>query len=183
VICNVTECIRKVHRRGMCQVHYNQWRLENRDQVRYQRANEPVNERFWRQVQGDGADTCWTWIGTTDRDGYGKIVVHGQWISAHRFAYEALRAEIPAGLQIDHLCRNRACVNPWHLEPVTHRVNQWRRNFSLDGRPLHSDTHCPSGHARNEVNLYVSAGGVRSCRACNRAAQRRRRARIKAVTR
>lgn len=182
MICDVSECNRSAHRRRMCSTHYGQWRQENPDKVRRYRTHGPLNERFWRQVNGDSAATCWTWTGTTDKDGYGKFVECGQWIASHRFAYEALRAEIPAGLQIDHLCRNRACVNPWHMEPVTHRVNQWRR-ASRTGEPLHSTTHCPSGHELNALNLYISPEGGRTCRPCNRAVQSRRKARIKAVAR
>lgn len=82
---------------------------------------------FWRTVRGGDVDTCWI---------RGNTSTYVQWwdhrrcrvTSAHRFAYELMRADIPEGLQIDHLCSNPPCVNPWHLEPVTVRENV-RRSF------------------------------------------------------
>lgn len=87
----------------------------------------PVEIRFWQKVSGQGVDSCWLWQGATTVNGYGRFVPRrGIWVLSHRWAYEAMRAEIPAGLDMDHLCRTRACVNPWHLEPVTRQVNALR---------------------------------------------------------
>jgi hypothetical protein len=78
---------------------------------------------FWNQVQAADADACWVWRGFLHR-GYGRF----NHVLAHRFAYEQLRGEIPAGLGLDHLCETSACVNPWHLEPVPQTENSRRKS-------------------------------------------------------
>lgn len=97
----------------------------------------------------------------------------GKQIVAHRFAYESMRANIPSGLQLDHLCRTRLCVNPWHLEPVTARVNILRS----EGAAAHNarQTACLRGHAFTEENTLL-LNGRRCCRACNRRKARLNRA-------
>jgi hypothetical protein len=107
-------------------------------------------------VNGD----CWEWTGPRDRDGYGKCS-YGR--RAHRLAYERLKGPIPEGLVIDHLCRNRACVNPAHLEPVTIAENN-RRGI----QPSASKTHCVNGHEYDPENTYLRPNGHRDCRACIR---------------
>ena len=87
-------------------------------------------ERFWHRVRQHGRDpveACWVWIGSRRTGGYGQLTVDGACIGAHRLAYEALRAPIPDGLILDHLCELTPCVNPWHLEPVTYSENNRRR--------------------------------------------------------
>lgn len=74
-------------------------------------------------MQKADALECWLWIGPLDRYGYGKYRRSNRHTGAHRIAYQLLVGEIPEGLVIDHLCRNRACVNPWHMDPVTNREN------------------------------------------------------------
>ena len=127
-------------------------------------------ERFWVKVIGGDVDTCWVWIGAIDRDGYGVFTpVRGQGLyKAHRLAYEILRGHIPPGLVIDHLCRNRACVNPWHLEPVTIRENNLRAAAYANSR-----THCRRGHEWTSENTRIDVlRGVRHCRSCGRDHQR-----------
>lgn len=106
-------------------------------------------------------EACWIWTGYTNRDGYG----HWNKEQAHRVFYEHLIGPIPPGLQIDHLCRVRACVNPNHLEPVTIRENCLRSQSvaaKLAGR-----THCINGHEFTPENTRNTLG-FRVCRACDR---------------
>jgi hypothetical protein len=85
-----------------------------------------VIERFKSYIIYRPGTRCWLWCGSTDTSGYGKILVRRKLIPAHRLAYEYYVGPIPAGLEIDHLCRVRHCVNPDHLEAVTHRENLMR---------------------------------------------------------
>lgn len=132
--------------------------------------NRPAEVRFWAKVQK--TDSCWLWTGVTNPDGYGKFKVAGKMVYAHRFAYELLVGPIPKGLQLDHLCRVRHCVNVGHLEPVTSRTNSLRGNTI----PAHNTakTHCPQGHPYDETNTLVRPGGWRHCRTCRRTYDRAR---------
>lgn len=124
-------------------------------------------DRFWTKVQVDWASGCWVWIGHLNDAGYGTL----RWWNkpmqrAHRVAYIELVGEIPDGLQLDHLCRNRACCNPAHLEPVTQRENVLRGEGPSARAAV--ATHCTSGHEYTEANTYVRSSGKRDCRQCNR---------------
>ncbi len=93
------------------------------------RPTVPAAERFWTYVARGAADECWNWTGYRTSEGYGRFVpTHGKPVQAHRFAFEQLVSEIPPGLDLDHLCRNTSCVNPWHCEPVTRAINVARAN-------------------------------------------------------
>jgi hypothetical protein len=112
------------------------------------------------------ADGCWPWTGVINQNGYGHYRDGTTWKRAHRIVYELLRAPIPEGLTLDHLCRVRHCVNPWHLEPVTRGENALRGT----GPPaIHArKTSCIHGHLFDEANTYCAPDGTRHCRTCRR---------------
>lgn len=123
--CSVKGCQRRAFARGWCHMHYQRWRKHGDTSIVAAPQYPPFEERFWSKVEKSSG--CWAWTGHKNRNGYGwTLGPKGKGESAHRIAYELLVGPIPEGLQIDHLCRNRACVNPDHLEPVTQRVN-WQR--------------------------------------------------------
>lgn len=106
---------------------------------------------------------CWRWTGHIHPNGYGQFDSG----LAHRFSYEYFVGKIPDGLQIDHLCRNRWCVNPEHLEPVTYIENQLRSPVTiLSSYPI--KTHCKRGHKYDESNTRVDKKGHRHCNECDR---------------
>ena len=105
--------------KGMCPKHYRRVRLYG-DPKATQR-HETFEERMWSKVSKAG--DCWLWTGTK-RDGYGMIKREGVMAQAHRVSYEMTKGPIPEGAMLDHRCRNRSCVNPDHLRPVTNKQNQ-----------------------------------------------------------
>jgi len=130
-------------------------------------------ERFWDKVdRSGGLFACWPWTGTVTRQGYG-VFQDGprgsRQLRAHRLSYEGLVGPIPLDLVIDHLCRNRRCINPLHMEPVTLAENSRRQV------PPPSPTACPQGHAYTPENTYIFGGLRRSrrCRTCHIAKARR----------
>lgn len=120
---------------------------------------------------------CWLWLGTANSQGYGTLQDDGLTIRAHRVVYEAEVGPIPEGLVIDHLCRNRICVNPSHLEPVTFKENVLR-GISPPANNARK-THCPRGHALSEPNVNRRRG-YRACVECERVQNAARQRRFKA---
>lgn len=118
-------------------------------------------ERFWAKVLKTD-EGCWIWIAGKSTKGYGKFNLGGRTVSAHRLSYEWARGPIPEGRELDHLCRNRACVKPDHLEPVAHHENVLRGNLGKA-----TATHCGYGHPYTSENTYVRKDGKgKDCRQC-----------------
>jgi hypothetical protein len=132
--------------------------------------------RFWARVEE--TETCWLWRGTVRADGYGKLWVRAHNVFAHRVAYELIYGPIPEGLQIDHLCRVRACVRPSHLEAVTaaentRRVIPYRKSPDRGSYPrTEPRLSCSKGHLLTEDNVITKKRGQRQCRVCSNAAKR-----------
>jgi hypothetical protein len=123
-----------------------------------------MQERFWSKVQKSNA--CWLWTAARCSTGYGHFNVDGCIQKANRVAYELVKGPIPKGLTLDHLCRNKKCVNPDHLEPVTIAENVLRGMGSpaMNARKIF----CKHGHELSGDNLYLRREGGRKCRACQR---------------
>jgi hypothetical protein len=134
-------------------------------------------DRFLAKVQK--TDGCWHWTGCVLKGGYGQFSYEGKHIYAHRFSYEHHTGErIPTKRFIDHLCRNRACVNPKHLEVVTNAENVQR---GIPYRPPRDTTKCKHGHCLTEANTY-QLNSYRSCRMCSRIAQAKLRRKRRLIT-
>lgn len=138
-------------------VRHGDWKTRSR----------PEEDRFWEKV--DKTETCWIWM-AAQTSGYGYFASEVERY-AHRWSYVHLVGPIPHGLHVDHLCRNKLCVNPDHLEPVTLAENL-RRAAAFNAL----DATCKRGHPWNEQNTRRSASGSRSCRACARQLRAERRA-------
>ena len=131
-------------------------------------------ERFWKKVERSSG--CWLWLAYIDRDGYGRFQLGSTSALAHRVAYELSVGPIPAGLQIDHICRVRACVNPAHLRPLTKAEND---RIGMGPPAINArKTACIHGHPFTDANTYRPGGSRRSCRLCNALAVRAYKARL-----
>lgn len=150
----------------------------------------PPKTRFERFVD-KATNGCWTWIGKSSRDGYGRFFHKSRWQMAHRAAHELFVGPIPTGFEVDHLCHNadatcaggpacphRLCVNPSHLEAVTHKTNM-RRTEYIGSKAR--QTHCKHGHEFDDANTARDSRGTRRCRACDRDKKAALRAQRKAV--
>jgi HNH endonuclease len=136
------------------------------------RTKGTTEERFWRKVEK--TEACWLWTAHISPSGYGIFKYDGTPKNAHRYAYQLLVGPIPEGLEIDHLCRVRNCVNPEHLEAVTHLENVRRGVYvamPILTRINAEKTHCKYGHPFSGNNLIVRKYGNngktrRECRTC-----------------
>ena len=127
-------------------------------------------ETFWQSVT-PGHGCCWLWTRGKTAGGYGSLVLDGRRQYAHRVAYRLFKGEVPAGYELDHLCRNTSCLNPAHLEAVTHTENVRRGAAALHDV-------CQRGHdvSDGSPNVRRTADGWKKCHACQMENQRRRRA-------
>lgn len=156
--CSDPSCDRPAHTRGMCSMHYQ----------RAVRAGLPLGQwrtletRLWARLV-EAPSGCWEWQGATS-SGYGTIRYDGRTQYVHRVTWQELRSEIPDGLELDHLCKNTRCANPWHLDPVTSAVNLAR---STNPASTHRRAAtCKNGHPKTTENVYISPTGRRQCQPC-----------------
>lgn len=172
-ICSFPDCGRRYHASGYCSGHYQQQRSGRRlAPLQKQNLGVPLADRFAAKV--DRTKDCWVWTGATNHLGYGQIWVSEERrvVMAHRVSLILAGVPLAADQDVDHLCRNPPCVNPEHLEPVTHAVNMQRAPWTaIDFQA--AKTHCPHGHEYTPENTYLKpnkAGGLsRECRTCKRA--------------
>lgn len=128
-----------------------------------------AKKRFMSCVQKCANTGCWIWVGGVGPGKYGAFQHNKKRTTAHRFSHILFKGPVTHGLVVDHLCRNTRCVNPDHLEEVTHAENVRRGNGGLHQR---SKTHCPRGHEYDAENTGRQKSG-RYCRKCDRAKHRR----------
>lgn len=134
-------------------------------------------ERFYAKVDKESGPVpesrpdlghCWLWMGGNSANGYGRFPVGAhRSIPAHRWSYEQIAGPVPPGLELDHLCRNRLCVNPDHLEAVTHEENLARSPLIVT-MINRRKTRCPQGHEYTPENTHIQKSGGRRCRTCVR---------------
>lgn len=120
-------------------------------------------DRFWSKV--DKTPTCWNWTAGKYVDGYGIFGFNGGVVRSHRFSFEIVNGKIPTNHEIHHKCKNKLCVNPEHLEAITHKNHQRLYNNLIKSQLTR--TYCPQGHEYNKKNTYVyHKSGSRYCRIC-----------------
>lgn len=132
--------------------------------------NRSTPAQFWAKTL-KRENGCWEWSGAHFHNGYGRARYHGRDTVAHVIAWELTNGPVPQGLELDHECRNRGCINPAHLEPVTHQVNQMRGTSFV--RENAEKTECLKGHPLSGENLFIRNDGRRRCRTCERESQKR----------
>lgn len=182
--CAIVGCDRPRSARGWCKRHYECWRRHGDPLAMSRIVGDPM-ANFAAKVDVGHPLGCWVWTAGVGSHGYGVFAG----TVAHRFAYETFSGPIPEGMQIDHLCRNRRCVNPDHLEVVTNRENVRRglvpvrmkkNNPGAQNSAMAARTHCKNGHAYQGDNFYYR-GNTRVCRLCRRDVMARWRQRNRAT--
>lgn len=168
-LCSVAECGKPHDSHGYCAMHAARFR-----RVRPIHQGRKTRQEFFSAHINRDPSGCWLWTAKIGRNGYGR---YAEAELAHRVAYELWKGPIPAGLEIDHLCMVKHCVNPDHLEAVTHAENLRRRDLIYGIRT--AVTECPHGHPYDSTNTYLSPSGRRQCRECARIRAARNRAKGK----
>ena len=169
-ICPAEGCLRPISRRGYCKSCY--YRLKARGVITNLPVAPSAHERFEELIKKT-PEGCWEWQGGRNNLGYGKLNLPGRKrVYAHRFSYEKYIGPIPDGLELDHLCRNPPCVNPDHLEPVTHQENLLR-----SAPVVARDGCCEKGHLLTDNSVYWS-NGERWCKTCCHDRYLKRKARL-----
>lgn len=140
-------------------------------------AEPASHDIFWGKAAVGAPEDCWPWQRSL-RDGYGVYWNGKKNVAAHRFAYSIACGSLQDGLVIDHLCRNRACINPNHLRQVTNRQNLVENSEAAAAAGV-AKTHCKRGHELSGANLRFNSSGTRRCRTCDAAWNREYRARRK----
>ncbi len=155
-------------------------------------GHEPIDPLNDPRISPEPNSGCWLWVGAISSTGYGTLhCTHDRRTRlAHRVVWESHHGAIPAGLQLDHLCRTPSCVNPAHLEPVTGSVNIRRSSVpwltsKRNVKRCRAITHCPQGHEYTPDNTYLLSRSdgytTRHCRACKRVRDTKRRAKLRAA--
>jgi len=172
-ICSVEGCGKPIFTEpsGLCCAHYTRQRRHG-DPLGGKPSPPPKGEaieRFLDKLCPEPNSGCWLWTGCTNGSGYGHFWYQSRMMAAHRFSYAHYRGAIPDGMLLDHLCRVRCCVNPWHLEVVAHQEN-CARGESAKATKMRkaAQTHCKNGHPLSGDNLAFDWRGHRRCKTCHR---------------
>jgi Pyruvate/2-oxoacid:ferredoxin oxidoreductase delta subunit len=139
--------------------------------VRY-KTEEQRRDGFFKFVSPAPNTGCWFWLGNHSPAGYAMFTAKkGRISGAHRYSYEIHKGPIPVGLEVDHICNMKGCVNPDHLQALTSRQNQMRTNSPIAQNSR--KTHCHKGHEFTPENTVKHSGGGRECRECRKAFKRK----------
>lgn len=177
--CSIAGCSGDSRARGLCSKHWQAAKAAGSlpsEWVREQRKPMPMREKLERRREIDPITGCWNWTGRIE-DGYGKVALSSRYTSVHKASFELWKGRVPNGTELDHLCRNRRCFNPDHLEPVTHQENVRRGALpQMMREKAAAKTHCYKGHSLSGENLVLQGPQkkFRVCRICRAERQRKR---------